>query len=129
MTPSKPSRQSAQARRGALAAAAVLAACVAVAALRSAPWPANLVWTVALLLPVMAPLPGLIRGTRHTYAWAALCVAPYFIYGVTEVIANPAVRVAAGTILFASLAWFITLVRYLRLSRGAPPSPQGTPGV
>ena len=129
MTPANPSRQLAQARRCVLAAAAVLAACVAVATLRSAPVPANLVWTVALLLPIMAPLSGLIRGTRRTYAWAALCVAPYFIYGVTEVIANPAVRVAAGTILFASLAWFITLVRYLRLSRGAPPTPQGTPGV
>jgi len=122
------SLQLVRARRCTLATTAVLAACVAVAALRSAPWPSNLVWTVALLMPVAAPLPGLVRGQRRTYAWATLCVAPYFIYGVTEVVANPAVRAAAGAILFASLAWFVMLVRYLRLSRGTSPGVQDTPG-
>jgi len=117
-----------KARRIALATAAVLAVCVAAAALRSAPWPSNLGWTIALLLPVAAPLPGLIRGVRRTYAWATLCVAPYFIYGVTEVIANPAVRGAAGAILFASLAWFVALVWYLRLSRGVVPTTQVATG-
>lgn len=106
-----------RARAGVLAAAAVLAACVVAAALRSSPWPASLGWTIALLLPVAAPLPGIVRGNRRTYAWATLCVAPYFVYGITEVIANPAVRGAAAAILFASLAWFVTLVAYLRLSR------------
>lgn len=112
-----------------LATAAVLATCVAAAALRSAAWPANLVWTLVLLIPVAAPLPGLVRGVRRTYAWASLCVAPYFIYGVTEVIANPAVRGAAGAILFASLAWFVALVGYLRLSRGTVQSAQDATGA
>jgi uncharacterized membrane protein len=117
-----------QARRIALATAAVLAACVAAASLRSAPWPSNLGWTIALLIPVAAPLPGLIRGVRRTYAWATLCVAAYFVYGVTEVIANPAVRGAASAILFASLAWFVALVWYLRLSRSAVPTTQVAAG-
>jgi len=116
-----------RARQFALAAAAVLAACVAATALRSAHWPTNLAWLVVLLLPLVAPLPGLVRGTRRTYAWATLCVTPYFIYGVTEVIANPSVRGAAGAILFASLAWFIALVWYLRLTRSAPTAPQASP--
>jgi len=111
------------ARWQALAAAGLLAVCVSAAALRSAAWPANLGWTLLLLLPVLAPLPGILRGRRRTFAWATLCVAPYFVYGITEVIANPAVRLAAGAILFASLGWFVTLVRYLRLSRpGAAPA-------
>ena len=80
-----------------------------------------------ILLPLAAPLPGLLRGRPRTYAWATLCVAPYFIYGVTEVVANPAVRGAAAAILFASLGWFVALVWFLRLSRGAPPVPQVTP--
>jgi uncharacterized membrane protein len=117
------------ARRHALAAATLLAACVAAAALQSGPSLGTLAWTVALLLPVAAPLPGLRRGNRRTYAWATLCVAPYFVYGITEVIANPAVRIAAGAILFASLAWFVALMRYLRLSRGAGPTSHGTPGT
>ena len=79
-----------------------------------------------MLLPLVAPLPGLWRGRRRTYAWATLCVAPYVIYGITEVIANPAVRGTAGIILFASLGWFIALVLYLRLSRPTAGDPQAT---
>ena len=66
------------------------------AAMHSAAWPVNLLWTVAMLLPVAAPLAGMLRGTRRTYAWATLCVAPYLVYGVTEVIANPAARAPAA---------------------------------
>jgi len=116
-----------RARRYALAGAAALAICVAAAALRSYPWPANLAWTIALLIPVAAPLRGLVRGTRRTYAWATLCVAPYFIYGITEAVANPAVRGTAGVILFASLAWFVALVSYLRMSRGEARLNQAAP--
>ena len=117
------------ARAVALATAAVLAVFVAAASLRSAPWPTNLGWTIALLLPVAAPIPGMVRGIRRTYAWATLCVAPYFIYGITEVIANPAVRGAAAAILFASFAWFVTLVAYLRLSRGTQDTGQDSAGA
>jgi uncharacterized membrane protein len=101
--------------------------CVAAATLRSAGWPANLLWTLLMLVPLAAPLPGLWRGNRRTYAWATLCVAPYLMYGLTEVVANPAVRGAAGAILFASLAWFLALVTYLRLSRitAGVPQPAG----
>jgi hypothetical protein len=35
---------------------------------------------------------------------------------------------AAGAILFASLGWFVTLVRYLRLSRPGGAPAQGAPG-
>jgi uncharacterized membrane protein len=114
------------ARGWALVTAAILAACVAAATLRSAQWPVNLLWTALMLLPLAAPLPGLWRGQRRTYAWATMCVAPYFVYGITEVIANPAVRGAAGLILSASLGWFIALVHYLRRSRPAAGAPHAT---
>jgi uncharacterized membrane protein len=119
----------ARARTASLAAAATLAACVAVAGLSSARWPTNLAWTFGMLLPIAAPLPGLLRGSRRTYAWATLCVAPYLVYGVTEVVANPAVRAAAGAILFASLAWFVALITYLRVSRGRVPALQDSAGA
>ena len=109
-----------RARRLTLAAAAVLGACVVAAALPAFAWPASLARLAILLVPVLLPLPGLLRGHRRTYAWATLCVTPYFIYGLTEVIANPAVRAPAGAILFASLAWFVTLVNYLRATRSPP---------
>jgi uncharacterized membrane protein len=106
-----------RARLAAIACAGVLAACVALAALRSAPWPASLAWTAAALVPVLLPLPGLLRGGRRAYAAATLCVTPYLVYGLTEVIANPQARGAATSILVASLAWFVALVLYLRITR------------
>ena len=106
-----------RARRQALAASALLGACVLAAALLPFAWPASLARLAILLAPLLLPLPGLLRGRRRTFAWATLCVTPYFIYGLTEVIANPAARVTAGAILFASLAWFVTLVNYLRVTR------------
>jgi len=117
------------ARRLTLAAALLLGVCVAASTMRSAPWPQNVAWTAGMLLPLLLPLPGLWRGNRRTCAWATLCVAPYFIYGVTEVIANPVVRVTAAMILFAGLAWFASLVYCLRVSRplrGGAPGLQGT---
>jgi len=108
-----------------LAGAGLLAACVAAAALREAVWPASLAWLAVLIVPLLLPLPGLWRRTRRTCAWATLCVAPYFAYGTTEVIANPAVRVEASAILFASLAWFVSLVYCLRVTRPVDPVRQG----
>lgn len=125
-TPGPASARVDRAWRLTLAGAVLLAACVAAAALRSAPWPSGLAWMAVLLLPLLLPLRGLWRRNRRTCAWATLCVAPYFAYGTTEVIANPAVRAEAGAILFASLAWFVSLVYCLRVTR--PAEPTATPG-
>lgn len=116
-----------RAHRWVLAATLLLAACVVAAALRSGEWPGNAVLALGLLVPLALPLAGLLRSDRRTHAWATLCVAPYFVYGITELVANPAVRGVAGAILFASLALFVALVTFLRLTRPAT-APQRTPG-
>ena len=119
-----------RARRLTLLAAALLGACVIAATLPAFAWPASVTRLAILLVPLLLPLPGLLRGQRRTYAWATLCVTPYFVYGLTEVIANPAVRAPAGAILFASLAWFVTLVNYLRATRASRAvDPQVGPGA
>lgn len=105
------------ARRAALASIALLAASVGFTALHSGTWPGNLLLAIALLVPLALPLPGILRRRRRTFVWATLCVTPYFIYGTTEAVANPAARPAAGIILGASLALFVALVAYLRLTR------------
>jgi uncharacterized membrane protein len=116
------------ARRWVLGTWVLLGLCVGAAALLSVASPAGALVTTALFVPWLLPLRGLLRGDRRTHAWATLCVAPYFVYGVTEAVANPAVRVAAAAILFASLAHFVALVVYLRATRPqarpqAEPSP------
>lgn len=106
-----------RAHRWVLATWLLLGACVATAAARSSAWPGSVALALAMLVPLLLPVPGLLRSHRRTHAWATLCVVPYFIYGLTEVIANPAVRGTAGAILFASLAQFVALVSFLRLTR------------
>lgn len=106
-----------RARLAALWSIALLAACVAFATVRTAGGARGLGLAAALLWPLLLPLPGLLRRRRRTFAWATLCVTPYFIYGTTEAVANPAVRALAAAILAASLALFVALVAYLRLTR------------
>lgn len=76
-----------------------------------------------LILPLLLPLAGIARDDRRTHAWATLCLAPAFVYGITESIANPAARGPAGAVLAASLAFFFALVAHLRATR--PQSPTG----
>ena len=107
------------ARRAVLATWAALGVTVAAAVVLTSRSTASAVVTAALFVPWLMPIRGLLRGDRRTHAWATLCVAPYFVYGLTETIANPAVRVAAGLMLAASLAHFVALVAFLRVTRPA----------
>jgi len=77
-------------------------------------------WLLVLLLvvPLAATLPGLLRSNRRTFAWATLCVTPHFVYALTEVVANPAIRLLAAAMLGLGLGLVVTLVAYLRLTRG-----------
>lgn len=74
---------------------------------------------VLATLPLWLPLRGLLRGARRTYAWATLCVIPYFVIGLTEAIANPRERAWAGACLMLALALFTGLIAYLRLTKAS----------
>ena len=76
-------------------------------------------WLLVLLLvgPLLVALPGLLRGRRRTFAWATLCVTPHFIYALTEIVANPAIRPLAAMMFGLSLGLVVTLIAYLRLTR------------
>jgi uncharacterized membrane protein len=78
----------------------------------------RLLLAVVFTLPLWAPLRGLLQRNRRTYAWATLCVIPYFILGVTEAVANPQTRMWSGTCLALSLVLFGALIGYLRVTRG-----------
>jgi uncharacterized membrane protein len=69
------------------------------------------------VLALLAPLPGLIRGKRYTYAWATLFAIPYLIFVVTEILSNRAARWVGALSLFLTFAWFCAMVFYLRASR------------
>ena len=76
------------------------------------PWPV----CVLAVLPLAAPLNGLIRGRRYTYAWATLFAIPYLVFALTELLVNPAARWAASLSLLLVFSWFCTMVLFLRAS-------------
>jgi uncharacterized membrane protein len=72
---------------------------------------------VIAVLPLLAPLRGLLRGNRHTYAWATLFAVPYIAFALTELLANPQARWVAAMSLLLVFAWFCTMILFLRASR------------
>jgi uncharacterized membrane protein len=76
------------------------------------PWP---ICAVAVL-PLLAPLPGLVNGRRYTYAWATLFAIPYLMFALTELLVNPKARWMASLSLLLVFSWFCTMILYLRAS-------------
>ena len=75
-------------------------------------------WLLCVLavLTLMAPLNGLVRGRRYTYAWATLFAIPYLVFALTELLVNPAARWVAGASLLLVFGWFCTMILFLRAS-------------
>jgi uncharacterized membrane protein len=74
-------------------------------------------------LPLIVGIPFLFAGQRRSYAWMTLALAPALVLGLTEGVANPAMRGWAAFVLFAVAAAFVLLVAYLRVTRfSSPPS-------
>ncbi len=74
------------------------------------PWPI----CVAAVLPLLAPLRGIVAGRRYTYAWATLFAVPYLAFALTELLANPDARWVAGLSLLLVFGWFCAMVAFLR---------------
>ncbi len=107
-----------RARRYALVLLALLAVVSLLAAYQGERSVVSFWLLVAFLAgPLAIAVPGMLARNRRTFAWATLCVTPHFIYALTEIVANPAIRVLAALILLLSLALVLALVAYLRLTR------------
>jgi uncharacterized membrane protein len=76
-------------------------------------------WPICILavLPLLAPLNGLLRGRRYTYAWATLFAIPYLVFALTELLVNPAARWVAALSLLLVFGWFCAMIFFLRVSR------------
>lgn len=67
-------------------------------------------WMVLKALPLLAPLPGLLRARRYTCQWASLLSLAYFAEGVVRAMSDPApsrylamLEILIATTLFVSL--------------------------
>ena len=103
-----------RARRLAIGVWLLLAASIAA-------WPIEatgigLTTTAIALLPLLLPLPGLVRGRRRTLQWSTLTLAPVLALALTEILVNAAARIYVTLTLALILAAFATVVAALRVS-------------
>ncbi|APV50126.1 hypothetical protein BWI17_10785 [Betaproteobacteria bacterium GR16-43] len=75
-------------------------------------------WLVLKVLPLLAPLFGILRGKRYTYQWSSLLVWLYVAEGAVRAGSDPGPsRILAVAEIVLSLAFFGAIVAYLRSSR------------
>ena len=67
-------------------------------------------WMVLKALPLLAPLPGILRASRYTCQWASLLSLAYFAEGVVRAASDPTpsrylamLEIVLATTLFVSL--------------------------
>jgi len=77
-------------------------------------------WMVLKVLPLLAPLFGVLRGNRYTYQWSTLLIWLYVAEGATRAYTDSgwAARLAVAEALLA-LGYFAAAVAWLRLTRRA----------
>lgn len=77
-------------------------------------------WAVLKVLPLLAPLFGVLRGKRYTYQWSTLLIWLYVAEGAARAYAD---RGLSAQLAFAeallSLAYFAFAVAYVRSTRAA----------
>jgi uncharacterized membrane protein len=72
-------------------------------------------WLALKALPLLAALPGVLRGRRYTYQWASLLILPYFAEGVVRAASDMGIsRTLAACETAISLAFFACALAYAR---------------
>ncbi len=84
-----------------------------------APSSPRLVAGAILGLPLMLGIPFLYSGHRRSYAWLTLALAPPLVLGLTEAVANPAMRGWAALVVINVFAAFVLFVAFLRATRSS----------
>lgn len=113
-------------RNAAVATSAVLIAVLLAWSLLPGVTPLRLGIAVAVTLPLVCFLLPLLRHHRRGYAALTLCLVPYLVGSLTELVANPEARGWAASTLLLAFALFVLAILYLRLTRSTahvePPS-------
>jgi uncharacterized membrane protein len=75
-------------------------------------------WLVLKVLPLLAPLFGILHGRRYTFQWSTLLIWLYAAEGAARTLTDtgPARWLAAGELVL-SFAYFGAAVAYLRATR------------
>jgi uncharacterized membrane protein len=77
-------------------------------------------WLVLKVLPLLAPLFGVLRGRRYTFQWSTLLIWVYAAEGATRAYTDSGTSALLAALEFAlSLGYFAAAVAYLKATRAA----------
>jgi uncharacterized membrane protein len=77
-------------------------------------------WLVLKVLPLMAPLFGVLRGRRYTFQWSTLLIWLYAAEGATRFYTDAGTSSMLAALEFAlALGYFAAAVAYLKAARTA----------
>lgn len=86
--------------------------------LRLAPLRPGGSWLVLKVLPLLAPVMGLLRGRRYTFQWSCLLVWICVVEGAVRLVSDPGPSARLAVLELALLAvFFASAVAWLRLTR------------
>jgi len=69
---------------------------------------------LVLVLPLFAPLRGLLHGRRYTFSWSCFLSLLYFTHGVVEAYASDGTRYLGLLEVLLTSLWFLGAVGYIR---------------
>lgn len=80
-------------------------------------WPAldvDFYWVCLLSFPLLVPAKGLFQDSRYTYKWIGFLTLIYFCIGISELFANPDLKVFALLTTVSSTLLFLASIYYAR---------------
>ena len=72
-------------------------------------------WSLPLIAALLLPAKGLLGDKLYTYRWIGFLTLLYFCVGISELFANPALRVYGLGTTMASILLFLSTIYYARL--------------
>jgi uncharacterized membrane protein len=70
------------------------------------------------VLPLLLPLPGILRGKRYTYQWASMLILLYLTEGVVRAMSDKGLSATlAGVEIMLTVVFFFSTVFYARFKR------------
>lgn len=75
----------------------------------------SVAFLIMLLVPLLLPGPGVLKGQPYTHAWSGFIACLYLLWAATALWVNDAGRLLAGLSLCSLLVWLIASTFYARL--------------
>lgn len=74
----------------------------------------SLYWIIILSAPLLIPIRGLILNRLYTYRWVGFLTLFYFCVGISELVANPDLKIYAILTTLFSTVLFVASIFYAR---------------